>query len=164
MCLSTSTSRLTRRSGFTLIEMLIVMVIIGVLASLVIAQFRNSTDDAARSAFVSSGKAFIEAAQRYQLDYGDFPENADSGVLPAGFGDYVQANYWEGGTPIGGVWDAEKDSFGITSGVGVHFDGTGETRDDAYMQQVDRSIDDGNLTSGGFRKIADDRYYFIVAY
>jgi prepilin-type N-terminal cleavage/methylation domain-containing protein len=160
----TITTRSARPCGFTLIELLIVMVIMGVLASLVIAQFRDSKDDAARTAFVSSGRAFLEAAQRYQLDNGDFPEDSASGTLPAGFGDYVTATYWEGGTPIGGVWDAEKDSFGITSGVGVHFDGTGDTRDDAYMQQVDRSIDDGDLTTGGFQKIDDGRYYFIVAY
>ena len=161
---NTPTTRFARDRGFTLIELLIVMVIMGVLASLVIAQFRDSKDDAARTAFVSSGRTFIEAAQRYQLDNGDFPEDSASGSLPAGFGDYVQSNYWEGGTPIGGVWDSEKDSFGITSGVGVHFDGTGDPRDDTYMQQVDRSIDDGDLGSGGFQKIADDRYYFIVAY
>jgi prepilin-type N-terminal cleavage/methylation domain-containing protein len=160
----TPTTRFARPGGFTLIEMLIVMVIMGVLVSIVIAQFRDSTEDAARTAFVASGRSFIEAAQRFQLDHGEFPESAASGILPDGFGDYIQANYWEGGTPIGGVWDAERDSFGITSGVGVHFNGVGDTRDDAYMEEVDRSVDDGDLTTGGFRKLADDRYYFIVAY
>ena len=74
----------------------------------------------------------------------------------------MQQNKWEGGTPIGGVWDAENNSFGLTSSIGVHFNGMGKTRDDAYMQQIDAAMDDGDLATGGFRKIAGDRYYMVV--
>ena len=31
------------------------------------------------------------------------------------------------------------------------------------MQQIDREYDDGNLSSGSFRKIASDRYYYVMA-
>lgn len=47
--------------------------------------------------------------------------------------------------------------------VGVHFWGGGPAKDDAYMQQIDAVVDDGELTTGWFRKIAGDRYYFIIA-
>ncbi len=30
------------------------------------------------------------------------------------------------------------------------------------MQQIDAAMDDGDLATGGFRKIADDRYYMVV--
>ncbi|MHC4767826.1 MAG: type II secretion system protein [Planctomycetota bacterium] len=155
--------RLGNRYGFTLIELMFVIVILGVLASIVLGQFRDMTGDAGKSAFMTSGRIFTQAAMRFHLDNGEYPENAGSGVLPAGFGSYVQANRWEGGTPIGGVWDSENNSFGIVSAVGVHFDGTGDTRDDAFMQEIDANLDDGDLGTGGFRKIDADRYYFIVA-
>jgi len=61
------------------------------------------------------------------------------------------------------VWDSENNSFGVISALGVHFNGTGDTRDDAFMQQIDANLDDGDLATGGLQKIADDRYYFIVA-
>ena len=77
-------------------------------------------------------------------------------------GYYVQQNKWEGGTPVGGVWDAELNSFGLTSSIGVHFNGTGRTRDDTYMRQIDAAMDDGDLATGSFRKIAGDRYYMVV--
>jgi len=112
---------LENRYGFTLIELMFVIVILGVLASIVLGQFRDMTGDAGRSAFMTSGRIFTEAAMRFQLDTGDYPEDAASGVLPLGFGDYVQANRFEGGTPLGGVWDSEYDSFGIISAIGVHF-------------------------------------------
>ena len=67
------------------------------------------------------------------------------------------------GTPIGGVWDSANNAFGILSALGVHFDGTGTTQDDTYMQEIDAAFDDGSLTTGYFRKIAGNRYYFIVA-
>ena len=151
------------RQGFTLIEILIVVVILGILASIVIAQFRNASDDAVRATFLINGKTFVEAAMRFQLDTGQFLEDSSSGALPAGFEQYVQAEKWVGGTPIGGVWDAELNSFGITSALGVHFNGSGATRDDAYMAQIDAAVDDGDLATGSFRKIAGDRYYFIIA-
>jgi len=150
------------RHGFTLMEVLIVVMILGVLAAIVITQFAGATDDAQRTAFIANGRIFREQAKHFQLDNGVYPEDASSGSLPDGFGYYVQQNKWEGGTPIGGVWDAERDSFGLTSSIGVHFNGSGQTRDDAYMQQIDAAMDDGDLATGGFRKIADDRYYMVV--
>ncbi len=151
------------RQGFTLIEILIVVVILGILAGVVLAQFRSANDDAAKAAFLINGKTFVESAMRFQLDTGQFLEDSSSGALPAGFEQYVQAEKWVGGTPIGGVWDAQLNEDGITSAIGVHFNGTGATRDDAYMQEVDAMIDDGVLAAGGFRKIAGGRYYFIIA-
>ncbi len=155
--------RQTPSVGFTLIEILIVVVILGILAVVVIAQFVDAAREAEQTAFISSGRTFAEAATRFQLDTGGYPEDSASGALPAGFGDYVTYNQWVGGTPIGGVWDSENNSFGITSALGVHFDGTGETRNASYMQEIDEGVDDGDLTTGFFRRIAADRYYFIVA-
>jgi len=150
------------RQGFTLIEILIVLVILGILASVVIPQFRNASDDAMRATFLINGKTFVESAMRFQLDTGQFLEDSSSGALPAGFEQYVQPEKWVGGTPIGGVWDAELNSFGITSALGVHFNGTGATRDDAYMKEIDSAVDNGDLSSGFFRKLADERYYFVL--
>lgn len=152
-----------RNRAFTLIEILIVVVILGILAAIVIPQFTEASGDAARAAFITNGRTFSQAAVRFQLDHGAYPEDAGSGVLPAGFDDYIQRSRWEGGTPIGGVWDAENNSFGLTSSVGVHFDGTGDTQDAAYMLELDTIYDDGDLATGGFRQIAGDRYYFVVA-
>ncbi|MCP3905976.1 MAG: type II secretion system protein [Planctomycetes bacterium] len=158
----TPSPRPAHRRGFTLIEILIVVTILGILASIVIALVNVTTEDAQRTAFVSSGRVFSKAAQRFWLDNGGPLEDASSGVLPAGFDPYVQETAW-GETPIGGVWDTELNSFGIGSALGVHFDGTGQTRDDTFMTEVDLVADDGDLTTGSFRKLAADRYYFVLA-
>jgi prepilin-type N-terminal cleavage/methylation domain-containing protein len=162
MYTKTKTTRYSIPNGFTLIEILIVVVILGLLAAMVIPQFRDASNDAAKTAFIANGRSFVQAAERMRMDTGEYPEDSGSNFLPDGFGNYIQENRWVGGTPIGGVWDAELNSFGLTSSLGVHFNGMGETRDDAFMQEIDLAIDDGDLTTGGFRKIAGDRYYFVI--
>ena len=150
-------------AAFTLVEVLIVVVILGVLAAIVIPQFANASGAAMQSAFVTSLNQFTRAAMLMQQETGDYPPDGSSGEVPAGFEDYIQESRWTQTTPIGGVWDAENSSLGYRSAIGVHFDGTGETRDDAFMTEIDLSLDDGVLTTGAFREIADNtRYYSIV--
>jgi prepilin-type N-terminal cleavage/methylation domain-containing protein len=151
-----------QRHGFTLIEILIVVVILGILAAIVIPQFTDAAGDTERAAFAASGRSLNESAMRYWIDNGQYLEDASSGVLPTGFGPYITETSW-GETPIGGVWDTELNSFGLTSALGVHFNGQGLTRDDAYMLEIDTVVDNGDLSTGGFRKLAGDRYYFVLA-
>jgi prepilin-type N-terminal cleavage/methylation domain-containing protein len=153
------------RQGFTLIEILVVVVILGVMASVVIAQFTGVSDEAQRTAFITSGRTFVEAAQRYQIDYGSFPNGAP-GQLPNGFGDYVTAHQWESVTPIGGLWDSAVNAYGFTASLGVFY-GAGAPsphRDDDYMRQIDEAVDDGDLTTGSFQKVANTRYFWVVAF
>ncbi|HMO25035.1 MAG TPA: type II secretion system protein [Tepidisphaeraceae bacterium] len=149
--------------GFTLVEILIVVVILGVLATIVIAQVAVSTDDTRATTFTSQLKTFLTAEAVYRERTGEYLEDASSGVIPEGFESYIDRDKWENGTPIGGVWDAQADEDGIISSIGVHFNGMGSSRDAAYMQRIDRAIDDGDLSSGAFRQFAPDRYYFVIA-
>lgn len=156
-------SRAPIRAGFTLIEILIVVVILGFLATIVMALFNTGKDDAERSAFTSSIRTFGDAARYYHFKEAEYPADGSSGLVPPGFEPYINEGHWTSPTPIGGVWDTELNSYGVTSALGVHFDGTGETRDDAFMVQIDAMIDDGNLATGMFRKLDGDRYYVVIA-
>ena len=151
-------------TGFTLIEILIVVVILGILASVVMAQISGLHEDAEQAAFISSGQIFQEAAYRFYLDTGAYPEKRASGKLPDGFGYYITSQQWVGGTPIGGLWDMAADQYGFTSSLGIHFkNGSGPRKDDAYMQQIDAAIDDGDLSTGIFQKVGGKRYHFVIA-
>lgn len=60
-----------RRRAFTLIEILVVVVILGILASIVIPHFANASDDAKRSSLVSSLQSLRSQVELYMLQHGD---------------------------------------------------------------------------------------------
>ncbi|MEM7576417.1 MAG: type II secretion system protein [Planctomycetota bacterium] len=148
--------------GFTLVEILIVVVILGILAAIVLPAIADVTTGGKQTAFVTDLSQFHKAAQVFMAERGEYLEDASSGTLPEGFDTYVKASDWTRGTPLGGVWDVEFASNGVTSAMGVHFDGTGDTRDDAFMEVIDAMLDDGDLAAGGFQKLTDGRYYLIL--
>ena len=149
--------------AFTLVEILIVVVILGVLAAIVIPQFTSAAEDSRKTVFATNLREFVKGIRLYNLETDLLVADGGSGLVPPGLDPYVDVNKWLAGTPIGGVWDAESNDLGgFPQAVGVHFNGIGMTRDDAFMTEIDAILDDGDLTTGVFRKIAGDRYYFII--
>jgi general secretion pathway protein G len=59
------------RKGFTLVEILIVVIILGILAAIVIPTFTNSAQDARRSALQSTVQSVRAQVELYKLQHGD---------------------------------------------------------------------------------------------
>lgn len=148
--------------AFTLVELLIVVAILGIIAAIVVPSSASASDDAAASALAMELRNYQSTASQYMILTGQLLEDSASGEIPAGFEPYIRPALWLDGTAAGGVWDTELNSFGVTSAIGVHFNGTGVTRDDAFMTRVDAYVDDGNLSTGLFQKLDADRYYVIL--
>jgi prepilin-type N-terminal cleavage/methylation domain-containing protein len=152
------------RGGFTLVEILVVVLILGILAAMVIVTIGGMSRDASQVAFISDLRTWQDASMLYMNQVGGYPIDSSSGQFPTGMEDYIKPDQWERTTPIGGVWDMENNDNGVTFAVGVHFTSDAPpTQDDAYMTEVDSSFDDGNLASSSFRKLAADRYYLVMA-
>ena len=62
--------RLNRR-GFTLVEILIVVIILGILAAIVLPKFANASTDAKRNSLRSSLQALRGQIELYMLQHGD---------------------------------------------------------------------------------------------
>ena len=152
-----------RFRGFTLVEILIVVVILAILAAMIIPQFASATTQSRQSVFASNLKELTKSAELFKLDNNGWPPDGGSGSTPAGMENYIQSGKFEAVTPIGGVWDFEyQDAGGVTAAVGVHFNGSGETRGDAFMNEIDALLDDGDVASGRFRLLEANRYYFVL--
>jgi len=154
-----------RRGGFTLVEILVVVVVLGILAAIVIPSVAGAAGDAQTNAFAANIRSIAEATELFYQQEGVYPEDSSSGEVPAGLEEYIDTKAWVQGTPIGGVWDFENNSFGVQSAFGVHFQPSHPPqRDDAFMQEIDAMIDNGDLLTGAFQRIAGDRYYWIVRF
>jgi prepilin-type N-terminal cleavage/methylation domain-containing protein len=151
------------RRAFTLVEILIVVVILGILAAIVTPQFADATEESRRAAFVSELRVFVDAIEYCRARENRYPSDGSTGECPPELAPYVDVNQFEAGTPIGGEWDVEYNDSGVTSAVGVHFQNAADRKDDAYMTLIDALFDDGDLQTGAFRKLAHDRYYYVIA-
>lgn len=60
-----------KKSGFTLVEILIVVIILGILAAVVIPQFANASGDTRESSVMANLKAFRSQLQLYRAQHQD---------------------------------------------------------------------------------------------
>ncbi|MHC4561346.1 MAG: type II secretion system protein [Planctomycetota bacterium] len=75
------------RRGFTLVEILVVMVILGVLAAIVVPQFVDASDDAKEASLVASIQTMRKQIDLYKLQHGGRgPHVNESGQLDAANG------------------------------------------------------------------------------
>src|SRR6266481_2107242 len=96
-----------RKTGFTLVEILIVVIILGILAAIVIPQFTNASQDARESALLSQLQTLRSQIELYKLQHLDkLPDlvtnwnpmttkTNSAGVLsvnPSDFGPYMQSS------------------------------------------------------------------------
>jgi general secretion pathway protein G len=69
----------SRKSGFTLVEILIVVIILGILAAIVIPQFTNASEDARKSSLVSQLQTLRSQVELYKLQHRDqYPTDGGS--------------------------------------------------------------------------------------
>jgi general secretion pathway protein G len=75
-------NRGTRQRGFTLVEILIVVIILGILAAIVIPQFTNASQNARESSLQSTLQTLRSQVQLYKLQHGDAIPNLSTNWDP----------------------------------------------------------------------------------
>ena len=137
-------------AGFTLVEIMIVVVIIGLLAAMAIPAFQRSRQRSQAARLTNDFRQYDSAYQRYALEAGQLPAAATAGgVIPPGMTGYLPDAYTQP-SPLGGLY--------VWSGPSAHIVLVNSNATDAIMQLVDAALDDGDLTTGDFVKVGPTAY------
>jgi len=144
--------------AFTLVEIMIVVVIIGLLASIALPAFSTVWKTANYTSFYNDLRVFKDALNTCVLETGNPDQGSGTSTLSAEFADYVSNDIWAASTPIGGGWDVEYNKNGIGLAIGAQ----GGILANTELSLIDEKFDDGDLSTGNLRKIASDRYYWII--
>src|SRR5690606_40564143 len=99
-----SVTRLNRASGFTLIEVMVVIVILGVLAALIVPNVMGRGEKAKVDTTVIKLQSIAGALDQYKLDNGKYPSMQEGGLdalvnQPATANNWLPGGYVKGGYP-----------------------------------------------------------------
>ena len=145
--------------GFTLIELMIVIAIIGILASIAIPNFIKYRKKAKIAEAAADIKNFEKGFIAYALDEGDFPNDSHI-VLPdlPKMEEYIAPSVWGKATALGGPSNWEGPDSYPYAGISI-FEASAPQRD---LRLLDSMLDDGDLTKGKFRQTPNGRYTYII--
>jgi prepilin-type N-terminal cleavage/methylation domain-containing protein len=138
------------KSGFTLVEVMMVVAVIGILVVIALPAFMQARTDSQNNAFISDIRSIANCFEMYACENTSYPAEQPAGSRPPEMAGFLRQTDWSERTTIGGYWDWDAGIFGYTAGIAV----SGPGRTDAEMTEIDARLDDGDLTTGIFRQRA----------
>ncbi len=152
-----------RCRAFTIVEIIVVVVVIGILAAVAIPRFVGAREDSAVAAAAEDLKAIELAVDMYYAKHAAYPPDVNRTQQVSQLTPYFKAdNPFAKPCPIGGVYDWEGPPSWSPPQVAIRKNGT-NVYSDADALALDRHFDDGDLTTGRFRQDGSQRLTFYLA-
>jgi len=149
----------SKRSGFTIVELMIVIAILTDLAVVALPAFIRSRDMAQNTKFIVDLRTASGAYEMYVAENNHYPPAAPAGVVPNGMSIYLSQFPWSSGNSIGGEWIWAPGYQNCTAAIQVSFP---SDPGDLRMLDIDTRMDDGILATGAFRQADATDYYYII--
>jgi prepilin-type N-terminal cleavage/methylation domain-containing protein len=155
-----------RSRAFTLVEIMIVVVIIGLLAAAALPAYRLITLRSRAASVVNDLRTFSTVFITYSLQNGRYPDDGDPQVVPPQVTGQLPGNFIQR-TPIGGVykWNFDIPADGVPAKAAIIIQavtGNALLDDLDQLETVDKQIDDGNLATGNMQLGSTNSLVFII--
>jgi len=108
-----------RRAGFTLVEVLVVMIILGLLSGIALLKYLDMRATAKTAALAADFRAVTVAALNYYADNNEWPAESGPGQVPNGLRGYLPGGLTETLERPDYVLDYENIALGETPLIGV---------------------------------------------
>lgn len=136
-----------RRRGFTLVEIMIVVIIIGMMTAMALPALNRVRETAQNNRTVRDLRTFADAFHMYATETGTYPADGAPATLPIEMAGRISSAKWSAPTAIGGYYDWDFQSSGVTAAVSV----SSPTASMEQLLRLDVALDNGDLSSGGIR-------------
>lgn len=148
---------LSQEQGFTLLELLVTVAIVGTLSAIAIPTFSNYRDKARVSKVASELRSFESAFYVYYADHKEWPEDSHR-TVPDGMEDLINQSHWDRETALGGYYNYEgPESYGY-AGLSIF----SHSASNDLIELLDKMLDNGDLSSGRFRTGSNGRPTLII--
>jgi prepilin-type N-terminal cleavage/methylation domain-containing protein len=140
------------RRGFTLVEIMVAVVILGILIAIAVPTYKHFQRKGQSTTFVNNLRIFTQAFETFAMKYGAWPPDTGAGLIPqidatrTMSGEFRDADWTA--EELGGHW---KWNYSSSSHPRASISIVGVTADSAQMTEIDATIDDGNLSTGNFK-------------
>lgn len=142
--------------GFTLVEIMIVVVLIGLLATLAYPAIQRAQETTQNSRIINDFRIFANAFSYYSMEHGVYPPDGGFDPVPTGMDNYLPSSWLT--PPAGGQWLWDQNDWGVTAAVSYH----NSSIPVAQMAMLDAKYDDGDLTTGVLQRINVDRLSYVI--
>ena len=150
------------RNGFTLVEVVVVALILGLLAAVAVPKLIANSREAVIAAAIHDVHAIEEAASMYRAQNGSWPAVTGYWNAPGDFEGYINARVFKNEPPIGSTpnfgWTWYRNYNGIEAFIYLY--NTNPPLD--LWQELDDRYDDGDLATGGIYLHNATILFFIV--
>lgn len=160
------------RRGFTLLELVLVVIILGVIGALAVPRASIAQQRTRYTSAFASLRSMANAVQLYRADFGVLPGDVNRALVPPGMQSYLETSFWAKPSPIGGFydwnglfratdWTPAAFWAGQPPSVAINRD-VSDTPTQARFGVMDRTFDDGVAATGQLRRVLGTHLIYPV--